>query len=102
MKLLIDTKTQRVLFAEAGKDVVDFLFSLLTFADGSGRQADDRAGVRGRQRVQPLRQHREAALRPRPPAAPCSACRRRRRLSSQRPSTDAVTTTQTATSTWPA
>ncbi|KAL6626768.1 hypothetical protein ACP70R_030494 [Stipagrostis hirtigluma subsp. patula] len=30
MKLLVDTKTQRVLFAEAGKDVVDFLFSLLT------------------------------------------------------------------------
>ncbi|CAO2142326.1 unnamed protein product [Urochloa humidicola] len=29
MKLLIDTKSQRVLFAEAGKDVVDFLFSLL-------------------------------------------------------------------------
>ncbi|KAL6626769.1 hypothetical protein ACP70R_030495 [Stipagrostis hirtigluma subsp. patula] len=30
MKLLIDTKSQSVLFAEAGKDVVDFLFSLLT------------------------------------------------------------------------
>ncbi|CAO2199036.1 unnamed protein product [Urochloa humidicola] len=29
MKLLIDTKSQRVLFAEAGKDAVDFLFSLL-------------------------------------------------------------------------
>ncbi|TVU21854.1 hypothetical protein EJB05_31524, partial [Eragrostis curvula] len=29
MKLLIDTKTQRVLFAEATKEVVDFLFSLL-------------------------------------------------------------------------
>ncbi|CAL4958236.1 unnamed protein product [Urochloa decumbens] len=29
MKLLIDTKSQRVLFAEAGKDVADFLFSLL-------------------------------------------------------------------------
>ncbi|KAM0824064.1 hypothetical protein ACQ4PT_070458 [Festuca glaucescens] len=29
MKLLIDTKAQRVLFAEANKDVVDFLFSLL-------------------------------------------------------------------------
>ncbi|KAL6848161.1 hypothetical protein ACP4OV_022289 [Aristida adscensionis] len=29
MKLLVDTQTQRVLFAEAGKDVVDFLFSLL-------------------------------------------------------------------------
>ncbi|KAL6626764.1 hypothetical protein ACP70R_030490 [Stipagrostis hirtigluma subsp. patula] len=29
MKLLIDRKAQRVLFAEAGKDVVDFLFSLL-------------------------------------------------------------------------
>jgi hypothetical protein len=29
MKLLIDRRTQRVLFAEASKDVVDFLFSLL-------------------------------------------------------------------------
>ncbi|CAN6219502.1 unnamed protein product [Urochloa humidicola] len=29
MKLLIDTKANRVLFAEADKDVVDFLFSLL-------------------------------------------------------------------------
>ncbi|KAG8053423.1 hypothetical protein GUJ93_ZPchr0001g31248 [Zizania palustris] len=29
MKLLIDTKANRVLFAEAGKDVVDFLFSLI-------------------------------------------------------------------------
>ncbi|KAL5226825.1 hypothetical protein ABZP36_015090 [Zizania latifolia] len=29
IKLLIDTKAQRVLFAEAGKDVVDFLFSLI-------------------------------------------------------------------------
>ncbi|CAO2193723.1 unnamed protein product [Urochloa humidicola] len=30
MKLLVDTKSQRVLYAEAGKDVVDFLFSILT------------------------------------------------------------------------
>ncbi|KAL6626765.1 hypothetical protein ACP70R_030491 [Stipagrostis hirtigluma subsp. patula] len=29
MKLLVDTKARRVLFAEAGKDVVHFLFSLL-------------------------------------------------------------------------
>jgi len=29
MKLLIDRKAQRVLFAEASKEVVDFLFSLL-------------------------------------------------------------------------
>jgi len=29
MKLLVDTKARRVLFAEAGKDVVDFLFSLV-------------------------------------------------------------------------
>ncbi|RLN07566.1 uncharacterized protein C2845_PM11G19710 [Panicum miliaceum] len=29
MKILVDTKAQRVLFAEASKDVVDFLFSLL-------------------------------------------------------------------------
>ncbi|KAL5711082.1 hypothetical protein ACHQM5_021575 [Ranunculus cassubicifolius] len=30
MKLLIDKKGNRVLFAEAGKDVIDFLFSLLS------------------------------------------------------------------------
>nr|XP_011469844.1 PREDICTED: uncharacterized protein LOC101307068 isoform X2 [Fragaria vesca subsp. vesca] len=30
LKLLIDTKEQKVLFAEAGKDFVDFLFSLLS------------------------------------------------------------------------
>ncbi|KAH6836731.1 hypothetical protein C2S53_007388 [Perilla frutescens var. hirtella] len=30
MKLLIDTKTKRVLFAEAGKDCVDFLFNILS------------------------------------------------------------------------
>ncbi|KAG2586935.1 uncharacterized protein LOC120674490 [Panicum virgatum] len=29
MKLLVDTKAGRVLYAESGKDVVDFLFSLL-------------------------------------------------------------------------
>jgi hypothetical protein len=29
MNLLVDRKAQRVLFAEASKDVVDFLFSLL-------------------------------------------------------------------------
>ncbi|CAL4958290.1 unnamed protein product [Urochloa decumbens] len=30
MKLLVDKASQRVLFAEAGKDVVDFLFGILT------------------------------------------------------------------------
>lgn len=35
MKLLVDTKAGRVLFAEAGKDVVDFLFSLLTLPVGT-------------------------------------------------------------------
>lgn len=30
LKLLIDSKHQRVLFAEAGKDFVDFLFTLLS------------------------------------------------------------------------
>ncbi|KAK3160378.1 hypothetical protein QOZ80_1BG0058730 [Eleusine coracana subsp. coracana] len=29
MKLLIDTVAQRVLFAEAGKDVIDFIFGIL-------------------------------------------------------------------------
>ncbi|XP_039135870.1 uncharacterized protein LOC120273314 [Dioscorea cayenensis subsp. rotundata] len=35
LKLLIDTKANRVLFAEAGKEVVDFLFSLLALPLGS-------------------------------------------------------------------
>ena len=35
MKLLVDTKAQRVLYAEAGKDVVNFLFSLLTLPVGT-------------------------------------------------------------------
>ncbi|CAM0879552.1 unnamed protein product [Alopecurus aequalis] len=35
MKLLVDTKAQRVLFTEASKDVVDFLFSLLSLPVGT-------------------------------------------------------------------
>jgi len=35
MKLLVDTKGGRVLYAEAGKDVVDFLFSLLALPVGT-------------------------------------------------------------------
>ncbi|XP_051229225.1 uncharacterized protein [Lolium perenne] len=35
MKLLVDTKSRCVLFAEAGKDVVDFLFSLLALPIGT-------------------------------------------------------------------
>ncbi|XP_042417187.1 uncharacterized protein LOC122005974 [Zingiber officinale] len=35
LKLLINTAAQKVLFAEAGKEVVDFLFSLLSFPLGS-------------------------------------------------------------------
>ncbi|KAM3197179.1 hypothetical protein ACQJBY_072696 [Aegilops geniculata] len=35
MKLLVDTKARRVLFAEASKDVVDFLFSLLALPVGT-------------------------------------------------------------------
>ncbi|KAM0926151.1 hypothetical protein ACQ4PT_003758 [Festuca glaucescens] len=35
MKLLVDTKARRVLFAEASKDVVDFLFSLLSLPVGT-------------------------------------------------------------------
>ncbi|OEL12732.1 hypothetical protein BAE44_0026251 [Dichanthelium oligosanthes] len=34
-KLLIDTSSQRVLFAEAGKDVVDFVFGLLAMPVGA-------------------------------------------------------------------
>lgn len=35
MKLLIDSKRQKVLFAEAGKDFVDFLFTLLSMPLGT-------------------------------------------------------------------
>lgn len=35
LKLLVDTRKKRVLFAEAGKDFVDFIFSLLTLPVGS-------------------------------------------------------------------
>ncbi|KAI8539920.1 hypothetical protein RHMOL_Rhmol09G0220500 [Rhododendron molle] len=35
LKLLIDTKSKRVLFAEAGKDFVDFLFHLLRLPVGT-------------------------------------------------------------------
>ncbi|VAH74207.1 unnamed protein product [Triticum turgidum subsp. durum] len=37
MKLLVNSKSQRVLYAEAGKDVVDFLFSLLTLPLGTAK-----------------------------------------------------------------
>ncbi|CAI0467696.1 unnamed protein product [Linum tenue] len=35
LKLLINKKTNKVLFAEAGKDFVDFLFTLLSFPLGT-------------------------------------------------------------------
>ncbi|XVE99475.1 hypothetical protein REPUB_Repub03eG0201200 [Reevesia pubescens] len=35
LKLLIDPKSQRVLFAEAGKDFVDFLFNILSLPVGT-------------------------------------------------------------------
>ncbi|PPD79619.1 hypothetical protein GOBAR_DD23451 [Gossypium barbadense] len=35
LKLLIDTKGQRVLYAEVGKDFVDFLFNILLFPVGT-------------------------------------------------------------------
>ncbi|TVU21859.1 hypothetical protein EJB05_31529, partial [Eragrostis curvula] len=35
MKLLIDTASQRIVFAEAGKDVVDFIFGLLAMPLGA-------------------------------------------------------------------
>ncbi|TVU34378.1 hypothetical protein EJB05_16210, partial [Eragrostis curvula] len=35
LKLLVDTKSKKVLFAEAGKEIVDFVFSLLTLPIGA-------------------------------------------------------------------
>jgi hypothetical protein len=46
MKLLVDTRGQRVLFAEASKDVVDFLFSLLALPVGGGHAARARLRCR--------------------------------------------------------
>ncbi|CAN0897991.1 hypothetical protein LINGRAHAP2_LOCUS19446 [Linum grandiflorum] len=41
LKLLIDKKTNKVLFAEAGKDFVDFLFTILSFPLGTPSQSKD-------------------------------------------------------------
>ncbi|MBA0813752.1 hypothetical protein Gohar_027576 [Gossypium harknessii] len=35
LKLLVDSMSQRVLFAEAGKDFVDFVFNILSFPVGT-------------------------------------------------------------------
>lgn len=35
LKLLVDSKRHKVLFAEAGKDFVDFLFTLLSLPVGT-------------------------------------------------------------------
>ncbi|XP_016717889.1 uncharacterized protein [Gossypium hirsutum] len=35
LKLLVESTSQRVLFAEAGKDFVDFLFNILSFPVGT-------------------------------------------------------------------
>ncbi|XP_071732427.1 uncharacterized protein [Rutidosis leptorrhynchoides] len=48
LKLQIDRKGQKVLFAEAGKDFVDFLFSLLTLPIGTiMRLLDDKNTIGG-------------------------------------------------------
>ncbi|KAK9913414.1 hypothetical protein M0R45_037232 [Rubus argutus] len=47
LKLLIDTKHQKVLFAEAGKDFVDFLFTLLSLPVGTVIRLLSKAGMVG-------------------------------------------------------
>ncbi|XP_021311747.1 uncharacterized protein LOC8059136 [Sorghum bicolor] len=47
MKLLIDRKAQRLLFAEASKDVVDFLCSLLVLPVGAAVKLLGKEGVAG-------------------------------------------------------
>ena len=47
LKLLIDTKGQRVLFAEAGKDFVDFLLSILSLPLGTVIQLLSKDGMVG-------------------------------------------------------
>jgi hypothetical protein len=47
MKLLIDRKARRLLFAEASKDVVDFLFSLLVLPVGAAVRLLGKDGVAG-------------------------------------------------------
>ncbi|XP_066379322.1 uncharacterized protein [Miscanthus floridulus] len=45
MKLLVDTKAERVLYAEAGKDVVDFLFSFLALPVGTAVNGNNKNGL---------------------------------------------------------
>ncbi|GMI80639.1 hypothetical protein like AT3G09110 [Hibiscus trionum] len=47
LKLLIDTKGQRVLYAEAGKDFVDFLFNILTLPVATVIRLLTKEGING-------------------------------------------------------
>ncbi|KAL6128291.1 hypothetical protein ACLB2K_071646 [Fragaria x ananassa] len=47
LKLLIDSKRQKVLFAEAGKDFVDFLFTLLSLPVGTVIRLLSKGGMVG-------------------------------------------------------
>ncbi|XP_062001027.1 uncharacterized protein LOC133718218 [Rosa rugosa] len=47
LKLLIDSKNQKVLFAEAGKDFVDFLFTLLSLPVGTVIRLLSKGGMVG-------------------------------------------------------
>ena len=47
MKLLVDTAARRVLFAEANKDVVDYLFSILALPIGTAIKLLGKEGTGG-------------------------------------------------------
>ncbi|WRX12195.1 Protein of unknown function DUF674 - like 3 [Theobroma cacao] len=47
LKLLVDQESHRALFAEAGKDVVDFLFNILSFPLGTVIRLLNKQGMVG-------------------------------------------------------
>ncbi|CAO2193690.1 unnamed protein product [Urochloa humidicola] len=65
MKLVIDKKTQRLLFAEASKEVVDFLFSFLAIPFATAVKLLEKDAVLGSV-WQPLLQRRQARRHLRP------------------------------------
>jgi hypothetical protein len=105
MKLLVDTKAERVLYAEAGKDVVDFLFSFLALPVGTVVKLLGKESMVGcvdnvYASVESLDDTyvepgaaKDALLRPTVPSAAVGCCRRRQRQSispSQRSSSGAA------------
>ncbi|KAF7132394.1 hypothetical protein RHSIM_Rhsim09G0162400 [Rhododendron simsii] len=71
LKLLVDTKGKRVLFAEADKDFVDFLFHLLHLPIGTVARLLAKQPIYGGLSGQPLRKRREPERNPLPIRPTC-------------------------------